>query len=515
MFKRRKILTFFISLVMIISMFTGVEIFAFAQEDILSYLSYEITDGEVTITDCDPSISGDIVIPDTIDGYPVTAIGDYAFMSCTNLKSVTIGNKVTSIGYMAIVHCSSLTSITVDSSNANFSSDEYGVLFNKNKTKLIQYPIGKNKTEYAIPAEVITIMTSAFAGCDSLVNVKIPDGVKTIGSYAFNGCDSITSILIPASVTSIEKEVFCNCNSLTKITVDSDNVNYSSDEYGVLFNKNKTKLIQYPIGNIRTEYIIPASVTSIGEWSFAFCSNLKNIAINDNVTTIKDHSFYDCDNLEYIIIPDSVNSIGTRAFYNCDNLTNVTIGNGVTRIDWETFAYCTSLETITIPDSVTSMNCSVFANCSELSSVTISKNIKTIDSFTFKNCNNLKSITIPSNVTKIADGTFENCDNLESITIYNPDCLIVDSFHTIYKSATIYGYAGSTAEEYAKKYNRTFIAIEDDEPVTEEPTDKEDSVIDNEDTTCKRCGNIHKNIFENIFCFIRTIFLRISDFFKG
>ncbi|MBQ3151470.1 MAG: leucine-rich repeat protein, partial [Clostridia bacterium] len=151
---------------------------------------------------------------------------------------------------------------------------------------------------------------------------------------------------IPDSVTSIGDDAFYFCESLTSITVDKNNSNYSSDKYGVLFNKDKTDLIKYPVGNGRTSYTIPDSVTSIG-----------------------DSAFYSCDSLTSITIPDSVTSIGDGAFAWCDSLTSVTIGNSVTSIGSSAFYYCYSLTSMTIPDSVTSIGNSAFYGCTNLTDV--------------------------------------------------------------------------------------------------------------------------------------------------
>ncbi len=277
------------------------------------------------------------------------------FSNRSSVKTVVIPDSVTSIGRWAFGYCESLTSVT-------------------------------------IPDSVTSIGSCAFYDCTGLTSITIPDSVTSIGNGAFGYCESLTSVTIPDSVTSIGDEAFNNCTRLTSITVKEGNPKYSSDEYGVLFNKDKTLLIQYPIGNKRTSYTIPDSVTSIGDWAFAQCTGLTSVTIGNSVT-----------------------SIGEAAFWLCTGLTSVTIGNSVTSIGDNAFWLCTSLTSVTIPNSVTSIGSSAFSMCVSLTSVTIPDSVTSIGNGAFYFCTGLTRVTIPDSVTSIGDNAFISCTSLTDV----------------------------------------------------------------------------------------------------
>ena len=161
-------------------------------------------------------------------------------------------------------------------------------------------------------------------------------------------CPHLTSITISSSVTSISDYAFYGCTSLTSIDVINTNTYYSSLD-GVLFNKDQTIIILYPIGKTSSSYTIPNTVTTIGDSAFISCAGLTSITISDSVT-----------------------SIGQGAFIRCTGLTSITITNSVTSIGNFVFFGCTGLSSITIPDSVTIIGDYAFYDCIELRTIFIS-----------------------------------------------------------------------------------------------------------------------------------------------
>jgi hypothetical protein len=205
--------------------------------------TYVTNNGAITITGYTGS-GGNVAIPDTINGLPVTSIGDWAFSSGgVRLTNVTIPDSVTSIGEDAFIGCLNLTNVTIPDSVTSIGDeafDECGGLRN-----------------VTIGNRVADIGESAFANCTSLVSVTIPDSVTNIGEDAFGSCESLTNVTIPDSITSIGVDAFSWCVSLPNV-------------------------------------IIPNSVTDIGAGAFAECICLTSVTIPDGVTNIGDFAFSGC-----------------------------------------------------------------------------------------------------------------------------------------------------------------------------------------------------------------------------
>ena len=312
-------------------------------------ISYTIPNGVTNIGEwafynCTSPVS--ITIPDS-----VTSIDAYAFRDCSSLTAIIIPDSVTSIGGCAFSGCSGLTSITIPYSITEIAEHAFSGC--------------SSLTSITIPNTVTSIDMSAFAGCDRITSITIPDSVTNIARQAFFGCDSLTTVIIPDSVISIGSDAFYKCTSLITINVDSGNEKYCSVD-GVLFNKDKTELIQYPIGRTNMSYTFPDNVTSVGMYAFSYCSSLTSIEIPNCVKNIGYEAFYNCTSLTSITIPDSVTSIGWRAFGGCTNLTSVTIPNSVTSINGSAFSGCTNLTSVTIPNSVTSIVVYAFDKCDSL-----------------------------------------------------------------------------------------------------------------------------------------------------
>ncbi|MBP5668568.1 MAG: leucine-rich repeat protein [Salinivirgaceae bacterium] len=316
----------------------------------------------------------DVTIPETvkIDGtvYTVTAFKGDAFNDCNVVKSVTIPQSVTTIsGSSCFGRCSGLEAINVASENAKYYSVD-GVLYEKSsdeKSILWRYPSAKTGEEFTIP-----------------------DNVKEIKYNAFRANQFLGKVTISKDVTSIHTYSFDSCVELTEFIVDDNNQSYSSSD-GILYDKDKTTLVRYPIAKSGTSYDVPSYVESLLACAFAGCANLESVSIHDGVE-MANCVFQDNKVIKSVTLPTDLVEIPGQTFQGCSSLTSVEIPSSVTSIEHQAFQSCLSLTTITIPNGVTTIEGTIFSGCSGLTSIYIPKSLTTIEDYAFYYCSKLSEV---------------------------------------------------------------------------------------------------------------------------
>jgi hypothetical protein len=340
-------------------------------------------------------------------------------------------------GDMAFERCYNLRSIEVSPDNAFYSSED-GVLFNKDKTKLIRYPEGKRGASYTVPSSVTSISINAFVGCIYLKSIKncasyidgvcfwddgrelirylagkrgaytipdnvrfihyeafrrsagltavvIPDAVSNIRSKTFSECTALTSVKIGDGMYYIADDAFANCPALTSIEVDEDNRTYRSID-GVLFKKDKSVLILYPQGK-QGPYTIPGSVTKIEPKAFSGCIGLTSLTIGKKVDDV----------LWYKFLSD------------CVNLTSIHVDDGNSR-------FC-SIDGVLFNKAMQDL---LLYPRNRHGVYKIPKGIKSLSKYAFQNCAGLTAVTIPSSTILLYDYSFSGCTGLEYVISLNP-----------------------------------------------------------------------------------------------
>lgn len=433
----------------------------------------------------------------------VVSIGDHAFDGCTNMKAVLFSNALQSIGSEAFSYCQALESVELPDS----------LLYIGDGAFASYTPI----TSLTIPDSVLYLGASVCPGAAETV-----DGVKYLGKWAV-GCDgtpesvtvregttgiakgalstyTLTEVTLPASLTTIDGEAFGASNpKVVGVHVSADNPVYC-DVDGVVYSKDQTVLVFYPGGREDAQYTVPDTVQVIGDHAFYNAKNLTEVRLPDGIKIIQANAFQGCKELASVNFPEGLLQIGEGAFCDSEGLFGSDLPDSLVSMGrhafplmggstyapmtdgWYDKEYSTSDgETLTIPEGAVGLTDYLFSertmkhavlpdsliypgaytfwHSTDLESVKLGSGLIGIEEGDFGKCYALREITIPANVQFIEDGAFIDCTSLERVIIHNPDCEIADSPLTFSETAVIYGLAGSTAQAYAKAYNRTFIAL--------------------------------------------------------
>ncbi|MBD5099243.1 MAG: leucine-rich repeat protein [Clostridiales bacterium] len=318
----------------------------------------------------------------------------------------------------------------------------------------IQYTSKRNAnkiTSVRIANGITSIGECAFNCYGDLAKVELPESLTSLAKQAFSFCSNLVEITIPKNVKFIEDSALHNCDKLRRIHVEPRNTTFT-DIDGVLYNFDKTKLLCYPKGKPWSKYIIPNSVTAIGDQAFSMCNNnLKEIIIPKSVTSIGCYAFLGCDGLTKIEIPDCVRSIGDYAFGSCFNLSSISIPKNTTEIGYGVFHLCGNLHEIPVahgnavfvsingvlfnrvkkellsyprgkigtryivPNGVISIGRDAFGHCGNLTEVVLPDSVTCINPDAFAYCSSLNQAIIPKNVIKIEYNAFFACSSLTKI----------------------------------------------------------------------------------------------------
>jgi hypothetical protein len=246
-------------------------------------------------------------------------IGYCGFGYCESLEKITIPFNVNSIDSSAFVGCYNLTKIDVDSNNKYYTSID-GILYNSDVTSLIAYPCYKKDSTYTLPGSVTSIEPYAFYANPYLCTIKLHDKLESIGHGAISLLYSLEELNIPKSTWYIGSG-FSDCVNLSEVNVDSENPTYTSED-GVLFDKEKTKLICYPGGKKDKEYTVPETVEMIMDDAFS-SSRLEIINLPENLKIIGNYAFYYSEYLTKIIFPESIEIINNNILTDCGKLSEV------------------------------------------------------------------------------------------------------------------------------------------------------------------------------------------------
>lgn len=363
---------------------------------------------------CDRSVTGTVVVPETVNGIPVRVLGSYSFNECTGLTGVELPDTITAIYAGAFK----------DTAFWNQRHLEDGAMYLGDILMSVSWRV---EGEFVVKPGTRVIAGSAFTDCSRVERVVLPEGLKEVAGSLFNNCSSLTSVYIPDSVTEIGPGAFWECSALSSLS-------------------------------------IPDGVTSIGDSAFHGCSSLTELLLPSALTTIGEGIFVDCSSLTSITIPEKVTKLPSSCFTRCTALTDIRLPGGLTVIEYHAFVgsgfyenpdnwendvlylgeylieakptltgdytvkagtrllaeYClrntpdkhTGLRSITVPESVRYIGIGAFEDILDLETVVIRGPITRLERFVFVGCTSLTSLTLPGTVTAIGEANFEANQNL-------------------------------------------------------------------------------------------------------
>ena len=426
---------------------------------------YELLlDGTVRITEY-LGYGGIVVIPQYLDGHPVsqigarsfeqashrslitgvsipdsvTEIGWFAFGDCTSLRSVIMGNGVTAMNGMAFSGCSELKTVSIGSSLSRFdpSQNDFSGCYH-----IERITVNAGNTTFDNRDNCNAVINSGtdelLFGCQKTV---IPDSVTGIADYAFYDCVHLTSAAIPASVKKIGNHAFAYCEELRDIQIPETTL-----DIGVAAFDHTAWYDDQPDGLV---YAGKVAYSVKG-----YCPQA--VVIEEGTKAICDNLFASCSDLKSIDIPKSVSRIGLNVFIGCSGLELIHVAednpvfdsrndcNAIIKTQTNELIY--GCQHTVIPHTVKSIGDRAFYGWSHLSHIYIPDSVTSVGRHAFGRCDNLKSVTIPRSVTYIADYAFGfNFDGINYIPT---------------SGFTIYGYAGTAAEQYAKRFGIPFVSAD-------------------------------------------------------
>ncbi len=387
---------------------------------------------EITITKYNGS-DVNVVIPNEINGYPVTKIGNRAFQSMPKAVTVTIPDGITCVDEYAFYGCERLESADLPDSVEVIGT---GTFQNCQKLASFKYPKNwKSVTPGWADGNI-------FVNCEKITKITVPEGVESIPARAFENAGNLQSVVLPSTLKKIGNNAFRNCTAIKEFSLPD-----SVEEIGVrAFNGC----------NAVKEMTLPSSLETLGERAFESCGKLENVVFNNGLITIGYAAFYNCERLKAAELPDSVEVIGRYAFENCknlasfhyplnwekldsdgsggifkncENLTSITVPEGIKILPNYAFDEANCLTSAELPSTLTTIGYSSFRNCSSLSKIVIPDSVKTIGAEAFKN-SGLKTVKLPEAIEKIDSRTFQECKSLTSVEF--PSELIVVGYGAFY-----------------------------------------------------------------------------------
>ena len=382
-------------------------------------------------------LSGDLVVPKTIDGAPVVRLGDAAFAESSKIDSATLPEGLKSIGADAFSRCYALKSIALPK----------GIKTIENET----FQGCVNLTSIELPEQLTSIGVRAFYDCAALPSLELPSGLKEINDAAFGHCYALSSLKLPDALETLGSRSFASniClivapESSAAAQAAKGNYKYATDVLGVddvpgvrsIFWRATNLGVE--IDGVETTETFDGKLTALPE------------KISGRpVVSVGDSAFAENAALKEVALPQSVKTIGASAFKECSELASVQFPRGLRSIGKEAFSDCQLLETPSFPDDLEWIGPKAFADCGQFESIRLPYKLTLLGEEAFWSCDNLSSVVFPYNLKVVGARAFAYCDKLESVEL--PGGLASIGPEAFPATIKMKVGAGSVGEKWAKE----------------------------------------------------------------
>ncbi len=358
-----------------------------------------------------------VILPDSIDGVPVTAIGEGAFEDMGNLRALYIPDSVMAVGFGALKGCKSMTTLRTPAVTVT-AHPYFGALFGALSHEVNAAEVPDTLTTLILGGSLETIPAYSFYDCNSITCIELPETVASIEKFAFWGCYGLEYInLSETALTSIGDRAFTNCAALLRFDLPAT---VTSIGAAAVEGCGSLCAMTLPfVGGSATENTYLGYIFGASSYTFTagfIPASLQEITLLDGCVAIPNNAFFEVSCLSRVNIPDTVTSVGLRAFYGCERLVAVTLPDSVTSIGDDAFHGCIRLQSVDLGDGLTDLGVQAFMDCLTLKTIDLPASLASIPNSCFAGCISLETVTAPgvTSADHVGWQAYRHCGKLTS-----------------------------------------------------------------------------------------------------
>ena len=356
-----------------------------------------------------------LILPQEIDGVPVTAIAEGAFEDMGNLRALYIPDSVEAVGFGALKGCKSMTTLRTPVVSVT-AYPYFGALFGALSHEVNAAEVPDTLTTVILGGLLETIPAYSFYDCNSITCIGLPETVKSIEKFAFWGCFGLEYInLSETALETLGDRAFTNCAALLRFDLPATATSVGE---AVVEGCGSLCAMTLPfVGGSATQNTYLGYLFGAASYTFTqgfIPVTLQEIRLLPGCKTIPDNAFFEVSSVARVIIPDTVTSVGRRAFYGCERLTSLTLPDGVTQIGDDAFHGCIRLQEVTLGSALNDLGVQAFMDCLSLKAVDLPTSLTAIPNSCFAGCVSLETVTAPgvTSADHVGLQAYRHCDKL-------------------------------------------------------------------------------------------------------